>query len=67
MEGIGKFLYPHMVAKVLSINTKQVSRLVNDGELRAVRIGKRGYRVSAESLNAYIERNTIKPGYLDKS
>ena len=66
MPDIKKFLYPHKVAEILSIDPSQVSRLVNAGELEAVRIGKRGFRVSAASLSDFIEKQKIEPGYLDK-
>ncbi len=61
-----KFMYPHKVAELLSIDPRQVARLVNDGELDAIRIGKRGYRIDAESYENFLERQRIERGYLDK-
>lgn len=66
MPEVKKFLYPHKVAEILCVDPRQVSNLVNSGELEAIRIGKRGYRVSSESLEAFLRRRRIEPGYLDR-
>lgn len=41
-------------AKLLSVSTQTVSRLIKGGRLVAVRVGKRHVRVTAASVEAYI-------------
>ena len=42
------------VAKLLKVNRNFVYKLINDGELEAVRIGS--IKVRKEALNRYVER-----------
>ena len=46
------------VAKMLKVNRNFVYKIINDGELEAVRIGS--IKVSEEALNRYIESNVIR-------
>ena len=43
------------VAKLLKVNRNFVYKLINNGELEAVKIGS--IKVKQEALNNYIERN----------
>lgn len=43
------------VAKLLKVNRNFVYKIINDGELEAVKIGS--IKVKREALNQYIERN----------
>ena len=48
----------------LRISHETLRKLIKDGEIKAVKAGggrTSPYRISIESLNEYIERNTIKP------
>jgi len=56
-----KLMYIHRVAKVLDCSRPMVYKLIYEGKIKAVRIGKRGLRISEESLNGFIEANTLAP------
>lgn len=46
------------VAKMLKVNKNFVYKIINTGELEAVRIGS--IKVKKEALNRYIESNVIR-------
>ena len=46
------------VAKLLKVNRNFVYKIINTGELEAVRIGS--IKVKQEALNRYIENNVIR-------
>lgn len=46
------------VAKLLKVNRNFVYKIINTGELEAVRIGS--IKVKREALNRYIENNIIR-------
>ena len=46
------------VAKMLKVNRNFVYKIINTGELEAVKIGS--IKVREEALNRYIERNVIR-------
>ena len=46
------------VAKMLKVNRNFVYKIINDGELEAVKIGS--IKVKQEALNRYIENNIIR-------
>ena len=46
------------VAKLLKVNRNFVYKLINNGELEAVRIGS--IKVRQEALNEYINRNVYR-------
>ena len=46
------------VAKMLKVNRNFVYKIINDGELEAVKIGS--IKVKKEALNRYIESNVIR-------
>ena len=46
------------VAKMLKVNRNFVYKIINNGELEAVRIGS--IKVREEALNRYVERNIIR-------
>ena len=48
------------VAEELGISIKQITRLIEWGELRAFRIGKREIRISAAEVQAFQARQTSK-------
>ncbi|RIK09161.1 MAG: DNA-binding protein [Acidobacteria bacterium] len=52
-----RLLTPDEVAEYLNITVSQVYTLMRDGELVALKIGKRGvWRVDRDELDAYISR-----------
>ena len=52
-----RFLRPEEVAEVLNVTESQVYTLMRDGELEAVKIGRRGvWRVAPDALERYIAR-----------
>ena len=46
------------VAKMLKVNRNFVYKIINDGELEAVKIGS--IKVRKEALNQYIQNNIIR-------
>ena len=46
------------VAKMLKVNRNFVYKIINNGELEAVKIGS--IKVRKEALNRYIENNVIR-------
>ena len=46
------------VAKLLKVNRNFVYKIINDGELEAVKIGS--IKVRKEALNQYIQNNIIR-------
>ena len=46
------------VAKLLKVNKNFVYKIINDGELEAVKIGS--IKVKKEALDRYIENNVIR-------
>ncbi len=56
-----RLLYIHKVAKLLDCSRPMVYELIYDGKLKAIRIGKRGLRISQTSLCDFLEENTIAP------
>ena len=55
---MNKLMTVSEVAKLLRVNRNFVYRLINDGELEAVRIGS--IKVTAEAVDRYIENNIIR-------
>ncbi len=54
----GAILYRINVAEAkLGVSRSTIYRLVKDGELELVKIGKRSSGITADSINAMIERN----------
>lgn len=46
------------VAKMLKVNRNFVYKIINDGELEAVKVGS--IKVRKEALNLYIQKNIIR-------
>ena len=58
-----EYLHVKEVAKLLAVSEQTIRKLIKDGMLHSVRIGKRGVRVSRISIEEYINRNEGKnPG-----
>lgn len=54
----GAILYRINVAQAkLGVSRSTIYRLVKDGQLELVKIGKRSSGITADSINAMIERN----------
>ena len=49
------------VRRILGISKAKFLQMVNAGELEAIKVGSH-FRVSEESIRAYIERNRVTPG-----
>ena len=54
----GRLLRVREVADALSVSNMTVYRLINDGALRAIRVGH-GWRVSESDLRAYLTRGQV--------
>ncbi len=51
---------PSSVAGLLDCTERHVQKLIKQGELKAYSIGRRGSRVTLESIEGYIDRQTRK-------
>lgn len=48
------------VCDILRITPKTLRKLINAGEIKAVRVGGNGaYRISKEALQDYLDRNAV--------
>ena len=56
-----RYLQQRTVQKILSCSKEFVRKLVTQGDLEAIRIGKRAIRISEDSLIAYIEGAKMEP------
>ncbi|MBF0395760.1 MAG: helix-turn-helix domain-containing protein [Desulfobacterales bacterium] len=54
-----KLIHIKRAADILGCERKHIYKLINSKKLDAVRIGVRGIRVVAESVDCFIERNRI--------
>lgn len=54
----GPLLRVREVADMLAVSTMTVYRLINGGELRAIRVG-RGWRVTEDELSAFLDRRVV--------
>ena len=52
------------VAELFRVSSMTVYRLIRNGELAAVRVG-RSYRVREEDLQAYLQAQVVDPGTMD--
>lgn len=59
-----KYLKIQVVAALLSCTEQQISNLIIEGDLVAIKVGARAMRVSEQSLLAFIERRKINPADL---
>ena len=58
---IGRFLTVGEVARHLRVSNMTVYRLVKQGQLAAVRVG-RGYRIREEDVRKYLEQRYMDAG-----
>ena len=58
---VGKFLTVGEVARHLRVSNMTVYRLVNSGQLPAVRVG-RGYRIREDDVRKYLEQRYMDAG-----
>ena len=56
-----KYLYVYSVAKQLNCSKKHIYKLIQDGELKAIRLGTRALRITESSLKNFLEKNEINP------
>ncbi|GCE19545.1 helix-turn-helix domain-containing protein [Dictyobacter kobayashii] len=49
------------VSQIMKVNIKTVREWVASGDLKAIWIGKREYRISRQDLNAFIEKRKQPP------
>ena len=57
----GQFMYVKRAALVLCCTEKHVYNLIRDGKIKAVRLGKRGLRVSKISVDEFVKKNMVDP------
>ncbi len=60
IEKAGRFYTTEEVADILHCSMWTVRRMVDDGELKAMRIGKRSLRIDPDDLNDYISNQKTK-------
>lgn len=56
-----RLLNVHNVARRLSCTENMIYSLIQDGSLKAIRIGKRALRITESSLNDFLESRIINP------
>lgn len=56
-----RLLNVHHVASCLCCTENMIYSLIQDGSLKAIRIGKRALRITESSLNEFIESREINP------
>lgn len=56
-----RLLNVHHVAKRLGCCNNTIYTLIQDGSLKAIRIGKRALRITEASLNEFLESRKIDP------
>ena len=56
-----KFLTVSEVAKAMRVSKMTVYRLIHNGELPAVRVG-RSFRVTMEAVQSYLEQSFVEVG-----
>jgi excisionase family DNA binding protein len=60
MPGLPQLMRVRTVADALDLEPKQVYELIREGELKAVRLGKRNLRVCQDSVEEFIEKRRIE-------
>jgi excisionase family DNA binding protein len=57
------------VANKLRLSTRKVYRLIDSGELKAIRLGQRGYRVRLSDLDIFLVEHEVpkEPGDAKKA
>jgi excisionase family DNA binding protein len=53
-EKIGRLLFVHTVADRLNCSKRHVYRLIEDEQLKSIRLGPRGLRVPEEALGEFL-------------
>jgi excisionase family DNA binding protein len=56
-----RLLSVHHVARRLSCTENTIYSLIQDGSLKAIRIGKRALRITESSLDEFLESREINP------
>lgn len=56
---IPELMYVHTVAEHLRCSTRKIYTLIQENEIEAVRLGKRGVRVVKSSVVKYLERGKV--------
>jgi excisionase family DNA binding protein len=57
----GQFMYVKRAALALCCTEKHIYQLIKDGKIEAIRLGKRGLRVSRNSVDEFIRKNRVDP------
>jgi excisionase family DNA binding protein len=63
---IDRLMRVDAVAELLSCSRPMVYKLIYNGELKAVKIGKRGIRIKEASINNFLAENTVLPSDIYK-
>lgn len=59
---IPELMYVHTVAERLCCSSRKIYTLIQENEITAVRLGKRGVRVVKSSVVKYLERGQVDAG-----
>ena len=62
----GEFLHCAAAARLLALSTRQIYRLIYQGDLEAVRLGRRSLRIRRRSLERLIESRRVEPTPADE-
>ncbi len=55
------YLYVQHVARRLKCSERTVYRLIQEGKLRAIRVGGRALRIPEKAFNEYLEAQAVDP------
>lgn len=58
---IGKLVHVKTAAIMLCCTERHIYNMIRDGDIRAVRLGKRGLRICKDSINTYTREHEIDP------
>jgi excisionase family DNA binding protein len=56
-----KYLYVNSVAKRFNCSKKHIYKLIQDGEIKAIRLGTRALRITESSLKQFLEESEVNP------
>lgn len=60
-----RYLLVSVVAKRLNCDRRVVYGMIQDGKIKAIRVGKRGLRVLESTFRAYLKSYVIEPDDYD--
>lgn len=60
-ERFPELVYVRTAAQALDVHVSYIYKLIEEGQLQAIRLGKRGIRITRDSLEECLVRRGINP------